>query len=121
MVDQATSGAARRGRGDPKPLAGRVVVIVGADRADANNGAEAARGCAEAGAALVLVGRDRDALGALARELLESGARVAVMHADLDEASSRAALAAMVHELFDGGPASATGAAGPSAAGDGKG
>ena len=75
------------------------MVLAGADTAE---GAQAAHALVGAGAAVVLVGRDAGALGVLARALLDAGARVAVMRGDLGDADTRAALAEMVHELFEG-------------------
>lgn len=77
------------------------MVVVDADTA---RGSGAARVLAAEGAAVVLVGADAAALGALAGELREVGARVAVFAGDVGDAASgdedRDALAEMVAELF---------------------
>lgn len=85
-------------------LAGRVVVVAGADTA---TGADTARMLAADGAALVLVGSDAEALGALAAELRDAGAgvRFAVFVGDPGASDDdRAALAEMVGELFADAP-----------------
>jgi short-subunit dehydrogenase len=50
---------------------------------------------------VVLVGRDADALGLVARELEDAGTRTAVFVGDVSDPSARAALHEMVAELFD--------------------
>lgn len=85
-------------------LAGRVVVVVGADTA---TGAGTARLLAADGAALLLVGRDAEALGALVAELRDAsaGVRFAVLVGDPGASDDdRSALVEMVGELFVDAP-----------------
>ncbi|HEX5587763.1 MAG TPA: hypothetical protein VFZ17_10670 [Acidimicrobiia bacterium] len=81
---------------NPVPsLAGRVVVT-GDD--------DVARAVARDGATVVVVGRDADALGALAAEVGELGGRAVVLVGDLADPvtgdTTRAVLAELLHELF---------------------
>jgi NADP-dependent 3-hydroxy acid dehydrogenase YdfG len=78
-------------------LDNRVVVVPDADRA---RGADLARALATVHAIVVLTGIDGDALGALAAELVSTGARVAVFAGDVTNGDGRAALVELVHELF---------------------
>ena len=81
-----------------KRLAGRVVVIAGADTA---SGAALARSCAADGSAVVLVGEDAGAIGILAAELLAADVRCGLFIGDPRDEFERAALAELVSELFD--------------------
>jgi len=74
-----------------------VVVVTDADR---ERGRELARALVPLHAAVVLAGDDTEALATLASELGTSGARVAVLVADVATDSGRAALVEMVNELF---------------------
>jgi NAD(P)-dependent dehydrogenase (short-subunit alcohol dehydrogenase family) len=78
-------------------LAGRVVIVSGADT---ESGATAARACATDGAALVLVGDDARAIGVLAAELLAADVRCALFVGDPRDDAERAALAELVSELY---------------------
>jgi 3-oxoacyl-[acyl-carrier protein] reductase len=75
-------------------LAGRVVVVIGADAAGP------ARALAAEGAAVVLAGADSAALGALAGEIAAAGGRAVVFAGDSQDVDGRAALCEMVDELF---------------------
>ena len=75
----------------------RVVVV---SDADGERGAVLARSMVAMGAAVVLVGRDADALGVLAAELAAGGCRVAVFVDDAATEGGKAALVEMVGELF---------------------
>jgi predicted dinucleotide-binding enzyme len=77
-------------------LEGRVVVI-GLSESDAR---DAALALAHEGAAVVLVGGDDGAAGAVARQVVDAGGRAAVFAGSLTEADDRVALAEMVAELF---------------------
>jgi 2-deoxy-D-gluconate 3-dehydrogenase len=75
----------------------RVVVVADADGA---RGAQLGRAMAAVHAVVVLTGADGDALGALAAELVGTGARVAVFAGDAASDAGRAALVELVNELF---------------------
>jgi NAD(P)-dependent dehydrogenase (short-subunit alcohol dehydrogenase family) len=77
---------------DARPLSGRVV-IVGVNQADV------ARTMVDAGATVICVGADANAVGALEREL-EARGRVAAFVGDLADEPSRVALVELVRELF---------------------
>jgi short-subunit dehydrogenase len=79
-------------------LRGRVVVVADADLI---RGQELACALAEAGAHIVVSGRDADALGRLASEVRATHpVRVAVFVGDVTAVDARRALAEMVGELF---------------------
>jgi NADP-dependent 3-hydroxy acid dehydrogenase YdfG len=78
-------------------LATRVVVIADADH---ERGAGIARAMVAIDAAVVLAGSDADALGALAAQLTNGGARVAVLVDDIATEPGRAAVVELVNELF---------------------
>jgi NAD(P)-dependent dehydrogenase (short-subunit alcohol dehydrogenase family) len=69
----------------PLPLAGKVVVVVGAST---GIGADAARVFAEDGAALMLVARTQETLAALAKDLSSAGHDVAYQTGDVSDAAS---------------------------------
>jgi hypothetical protein len=77
-------------------LGGRVVVIGTADV----NARDAALAVVGEGAAVVLVGADDGTAGAIAREVVDAGGRVAVFAGSLTDPGDRAALAEMLTELF---------------------
>jgi len=79
-------------------LAGRRALVTGASR---GIGAAVATGLAAAGADVVLSGRDRPALEAVAASLAE-GVRTEVIPADLAEVGEVERLAASALEVFDG-------------------
>jgi NADP-dependent 3-hydroxy acid dehydrogenase YdfG len=81
----------------PMRLDTRVVVVADAD---GDRGAGMARALASIGAAVVLAGRDPDALAVVASELVAAGARVAVLVDDIAGEAGRAALVEMVNELL---------------------
>lgn len=78
----------------PATLAGRVAIV------DVAASAHVARALAGAGAAVVLVGGAASDAGALAADLADRGARVAVFVGDSATDSGRDALVEMVAELF---------------------
>jgi NADP-dependent 3-hydroxy acid dehydrogenase YdfG len=78
-------------------LDGRVAVVADAD---GDRGRDIARALAGLHAAIVLAGRDAEALGELAAELSAAGARVAVIADDVSNAAGGAALVEMLNELF---------------------
>jgi NAD(P)-dependent dehydrogenase (short-subunit alcohol dehydrogenase family) len=81
-------------------LDNRVVVVADAD---GERGAQLARAMVAVQAIVVLAGADADVLGALAAELVGSGARVAIFAGDAASEPGRAALAELVNELFGPG------------------
>lgn len=62
--------------------------------------ADAARAAASEGASVVIVGPDGGAAGTLAAEIESAGGRVAVLVGDLAAETVRAALGALLDELF---------------------
>jgi short-subunit dehydrogenase len=80
-------------------LGGKVVLVTGASR---GIGAEVARQAARAGAELVLVARNADALEELATELRATGAKVTTYPTDLADFAALDALAAKVTEAHGG-------------------
>jgi NADP-dependent 3-hydroxy acid dehydrogenase YdfG len=81
----------------PPQLQTRVVVVTDAD---GDRGGDIARAMAKLDAAVVVAGRDTEALATLAAELGAAGARVAVLVDDMATEAGRAALVEMVNELF---------------------
>lgn len=83
-----------------RPLEGRRTLITGASR---GIGADLARAFAEAGAALVLSGRDGEALAVQAEDLaVRHGVRTAVVAADLSRPEAPEQLAEHASEVFGG-------------------
>lgn len=89
------SAAARMETG----LAGRVVIITGPAK---GMGAAITRAFAAEGARLALLGRDLDAIGAVAGEVRGRGAEAIVVRCDMTDGAACAQAAAIVAESFGG-------------------
>jgi NAD(P)-dependent dehydrogenase (short-subunit alcohol dehydrogenase family) len=81
----------------PRPLEGRVAVVVGASR---GIGAAVARGFADAGAALALAARDVAGIERLASELTEAGTQAIAVPTDVTDPSAVARLIERVLSTF---------------------
>lgn len=80
-----TAADEERPQSRPVPLAGRVAIVTGASR---GIGAATARAFANAGAAVVLAARDKDALESVERGISSAGGRALPMPTDVGDPAS---------------------------------